>query len=556
MTEQLTSDLLLGRRETRLGRARTAAALSQALAFARTHWLALSFGAVALIGAAFAFAGLQVSNYWTDELFSLFVADHGGGLQETLNRALTDTHPPVYYFFLNRWIALFGDSEAVTRFPSAVFAVGAVALFVIGARRFYSPAALAFAAAVAVTGKFWFFQAQNIRNYSLCLFLTAAMFAASTWLAHRREEGRSTLPPLLVLVAVGPVLSLSHFYGLLTTGAIYGLVIPRERSLAIRATLVLWGLVVVGLALAYIHALTTHTQENFHELWFRNDLNYILGILRDSWRGAIAGNVQPAIVVMLAVLLVRPLLAGRQAQATSVDPRPGQIGRFALLSFFGVYLTGALICALYTPSLSGQNMLILSPMVWVLMAWLYDAFTTKLAPRARLGFNILLLALVASELVLLSGRFFERNEAWRESARYVDARAACAREPIPAVRPYKFGPDTPFYRSLSQRYLFGRYAQAPDRLQIRNPAAFLLPGEDPALANLLRARLSGQDRCPILAWVVHDFDIAGARMIENSMARMLEVDPDRVKMKVFYNAKPGFPKWGLKPTAFVLERAQ
>lgn len=73
-----------------------------------TGWVS---AAVAVVCCLAAFAGLSVSGWWTDELFTLFLIDHDGGSGEVLRRALTDTQPPLYYLALHTWSRLSGVGE-------------------------------------------------------------------------------------------------------------------------------------------------------------------------------------------------------------------------------------------------------------------------------------------------------------------------------------------------------------------------------------------------------------------------------------------------------------
>ena len=151
------------------------------------------FAALAAAGAASAFVGFSRSGYWTDELFTLFVIDHDGGLGEVLRRALTDTHPPAYYFLLYEWSRLAGLSEAALRVSSAVCAVAAAGVFYVGLRGLFSRTARAFALAMSLNAGFWFQQSQNIRSYSLCMLISAALLVLAL---AARASGADQCPVL------------------------------------------------------------------------------------------------------------------------------------------------------------------------------------------------------------------------------------------------------------------------------------------------------------------------------------------------------------------------
>src|SRR3954467_11661171 len=118
--------------------------------------VATPFLALSLLCCIFAFVGLDVSSYWIDELFTLFVIDHHGGVTEVLNRALTDTHPPAYYLIAHAWISLFGSSETALRGLSAIFAVAAVWVFFAVLKPWFSLPARAFATLVAAASTLTF----------------------------------------------------------------------------------------------------------------------------------------------------------------------------------------------------------------------------------------------------------------------------------------------------------------------------------------------------------------------------------------------------------------
>jgi hypothetical protein len=149
-------------------------------------------------------------------------------------------------------------------------------------------------------------------------------------------------------------------------------------------------------------------------------------------------------------------------------------------------------------------------------------------------------------------RLQPRNEEWRASARYVNALAACRGQPIPVVQPTMFGPHTPFYRDLSERWFFGRYfAGAPSQLHAYLPPAFL--GETPApdLDALIAARARQPGGCPVLGWGVHDLDKNQAAAIGDALARRVDVAPAGVALLRFEHVRPNGLRTRPAPSAYV-----
>ncbi len=147
--------------------------------------------------------------------------------------ALTDTHPPAYYFLLHGWIRLFGSGEAAVRLSSALCAVGAAAVFFFGLKGLFSPTARAFALAISLNATFWFDQAQNARSYSLSMLISASLLVLA--LSARRQVAagaRFPAGPCAGLMAAGVLGSFCHSYVFLEVGLVYVflvLTIPLDR---------------------------------------------------------------------------------------------------------------------------------------------------------------------------------------------------------------------------------------------------------------------------------------------------------------------------------------
>jgi uncharacterized membrane protein len=120
-------------------------------------------------------------NVWWDEAFSVWVARHDLGTLTTLSAG--DTHPPLYYWFLNPWMLATGPSEFAIRFPSLMFGVIAVALVyrlgrqLITNRMWSGQAAVwvgALAALLLAISRFHVWWSQEIRMYGLATMWTVA----------------------------------------------------------------------------------------------------------------------------------------------------------------------------------------------------------------------------------------------------------------------------------------------------------------------------------------------------------------------------------------------
>ena len=488
------------------------------------------FAALAAAGAASAFVGFSRSGYWTDELFTLFVIDHDGGLGEVLRRALTDTHPPAYYFLLYEWSRLAGLSEAALRVSSAVCAVAAAGVFYVGLRGLFSRTARAFALAMSLNAGFWFQQSQNIRSYSLCMLISAALLVLA--LAARRQVRagvRFPAWPCAGLFLAGLVGSFSHAYVFLEVGLVYLYLVLTVASTPLRVALVIWGAGLAGLDLVFVRTLLHSTLQDVHHMWFRNDPLFFFNQITVAYR-VVYGISGVLAFIVLAVTARRRRRAGAIPQSGPVDPDRTWIVGLSVFGHLGMVVLGVAISLALAPSMSSINLATASPLLWTLMAWLYDLGGPRLAGGKGVALPAFLVLAAATHLPILPGRFWVRTEDWRGTARMVAAIPECAGKPIPVVLPHRFGPDTRFFRTLAERSFYGRYYPDPSRLRAYPAEAFVGPRRDPGLAALLAARASGADQCPVLAWAVHDLPPEDAAALRDRLARAPGVGPARVAM--------------------------
>jgi hypothetical protein len=510
-------------------------------------WPTTAYALITLAGCAFAFVGLARSSYWTDELFTLFLVNHHQGLGEVLRRALTDTHPPAYYVLLYGWTQLFGLSETPARMFSALCAVAAVVVFYFGVGQAFRRPARMFAAAVAATSFFWFFQAQNVRNYALSLLLSAALLAAARVVHRRWWEGRPATPALIALFVVGVLGAATHFYVFVEVGLVYLALLATIRRAAIRRTLVAMGLAIGAGEFGYIHVLLGSTRQNLHDMWFQNDPLFLLNQLAVAYKDTI-GYVGIGVV---AILLANAIARARSHAIPQTPEERDWAAGLCGFTHLGMIVVGLAVSLILAPSFSSMNVATAAPAMWALLAWLYDLGAPDPRTRAGRALAIVLVLAVASHLTELRGRFLPRNEEWRASARFVQAEPSCAGQPIPVVLPFRFGGATPFFRDLAQRDLFGRYDPDPGRLRAYLPAEIAGPRPDPGLIALYASRAADPGACPVLAWAVHDVTAEAAEALRRDLQRRPELAASKVVVKTFsYRQQQEFG-FKPKPSAFV-----
>lgn len=518
-------------------------------------WTSAPFLLIAAVCAAMAFAGLGVSSYWIDELFTLYVVDHQGGYAEVLRRALTDTHPPAFYFLFYSWTQAFGTSEVGTHLFSALLAVCALGVFFFGMSGSFSLPARAFALALAAGSKAFYDNSQFTRSYAFCILLAAVLLALGLAI-HRRLARGLPLPPRLMgaVWAVSLLGAFSHFYLLLVAGGVHLFLLLSVRSWRERIIVVVSGLSIVALISGYVVSLVHHTEQPLGEMWFNNSPS-LLGRQAIS---AVGKAFSGLTAVGLLILALQPLRE-RLAVADRITLRPQHVPLAPLAMIWSVTLvtvgTGLFISIVFVPSFGQRNLLVLMPFWWMLGAWLYERAAPD--PRQWVGRGLLALLVVALAINMfqLKGRFLPRQEEWRVSASYVNGLDACRGQEIPVVLPWIFGPPTPFFRNLAQVYFFGRYDQQPSRLTVLSPEEFSPRGASPALRALYGQRLAGG--CPVLAWGVHDLKPDRVEALRENIAATAGVPLEKVRVRVFNRyAVKLLGKVKARPSAWVFEVAR
>lgn len=127
------------------------------------------------VGTAIRFWNLGGPTLWVDEANAYLTAKES--LPTILSRLETDSSPPLYYFLLHNWSALFGSSEVALRSLSVIFGVATIALVFFLARTVFSSRVAVWASFIVATSPVHILYSQQVRMYSLLpLLATASVF--------------------------------------------------------------------------------------------------------------------------------------------------------------------------------------------------------------------------------------------------------------------------------------------------------------------------------------------------------------------------------------------
>ncbi|MCU0506915.1 MAG: glycosyltransferase family 39 protein [Anaerolineae bacterium] len=137
------------------------------------------------IAAAVRFYNLDSQSLWADEGNSAALAARS--LTQITRDAANDIHPPLYYWLLRLWTAIFGFSEAALRSLSAVLGVLLVLTIAELGRRIYHSAAGLAAGLVAALAPFQVYYSQEARMYILVALLASVSVLLFWWLLSQED---------------------------------------------------------------------------------------------------------------------------------------------------------------------------------------------------------------------------------------------------------------------------------------------------------------------------------------------------------------------------------
>lgn len=520
---------------------------------APARWQAQVFAIVALITCCSAFVGLSTSGLWIDELFTVHLIHHDGGIGEVVRRTLTDTHPPFYYILLYGWSRLTGLPEWALRLPSAVFAVLAIVVFAGGSRRVLSPAAVAFACAVGGLSAFWFQQSQNARSYAMSMAFASALLWLAVALRRRvRANPNFPLAHWLLLSVVGLLGSLTHAYILLALGMTLLYLLLSLPAWRVRVALVITGLVVLACNAVYYKMMIHSSAQDLQNMWFTNSAGFFKLQIRQAFYGMVPGRIALVLGALLLFGIQRKFVRDPFYVFDELDTRwTTALAGFVMV---GVMLSGIGVSLAVAPSYSDRNLMTCAPFVWLLIGRIYDAMGPRGDTRGSKLLAVLIALVVCAQLLLLRGRELPRTESWRPTAHFVDQLPGCAGQTLPVILPYRFGHSSPYFRSLAEHDFFGFYLPQAAQAQAYLPSEFAGRHPVDGLSQLLASRAANADGgngCTLLAWGVHDLDEAGALKVALDLARQPGVAPRRVLMQEFMTYEPRVLSWQQVPEAYV-----
>lgn len=134
------------------------------VSWAERHFIGILLSATLLAMSLSLIIGLQQS-VWFDEAYSVLLAKHP--IDEILRLTAIDTHPPLYYFLLKGWAAIFGWSELALRSLSILAFGGSLIVGGLLVRRMFSARVALFTLPFLAVAPFLLRYGFEIRMYTI-----------------------------------------------------------------------------------------------------------------------------------------------------------------------------------------------------------------------------------------------------------------------------------------------------------------------------------------------------------------------------------------------------
>ena len=479
---------------------------------------AILLGLIILLGLGLRGYGLDAHSLWYDEGFSVYLATMD--LSEITARTAADIQPPLYYYLLHGWIALFGDSEVALRSLSVLFGILTIPLmYAVAVKLFRSKLAGLLCALLFAASPLHVWYGQEVRMYTLLTFLALLSSYLLLWAIQAEKwwevAGFWTGYTLTSVAAL-----YTHYFAffVLAFHAIYLLVVWWDRGFR-PAHLILGGLgsgAVTMLAyLPWLPNLITRYGADASYWPGQLKLPEILGDIAVAFVGGesvtegtglllAAGYGLVLAMCMLALLAAAARQDGRSGGAKSmVLP---QSYHSLLFLFLYLLLPAALILALSynSPKFNARYVMVSQPALLLLLA---GGLASLWARRDGVLSNVLRGAL--SVLVVL---FLLATSAFADYNAYTDP--AFARADFRGVAQYlrnHVGPEETVI--LTSGHAFPVYDYyAPDIERHLLPDSATLDTTqilDYSIADDLNAWLSGRDGVWLVLWQHQVVDPAG-----------------------------------------------
>ncbi|MDL1895795.1 hypothetical protein FBQ82_05945 [Anaerolineae bacterium CFX7] len=388
--------------------------------FSRTRWLVL---ALTLVAFGLRVFQLDKQSLWYDEAFSVFLSRFD--LATITARTAADIQPPLYYYLLNLWMTLAGDSEFAVRFLSLFFGVLTIPLMFATARRLFNPVTGLFAALIATFSALYLWYSQEARMYTLITFL--GLLSSYALLRVLRPSSpalcsKGTGRRWWIVFAVANIAAVyTHYFAFALIAfqfiyALYVILTQREKRALWRGALISFAAILLAF-LPWAPFMLNRLGEDVS--YFRGELkldealrhigiNFAVG---ESALEQIAQTIALVWLVALAIALIAYFIQNRKSKIENRNS-------FAPLVFALLYLVIPLVLLLFlfsrNPKFNARYLMLASPGLYLMLAAGLASLWHMLSARnviARVASGaalaLMAIALFGSSLYAINNAYFD-----------------------------------------------------------------------------------------------------------------------------------------------------
>ncbi len=294
-----------------------------------------------LISSLVYFTGISHESIWWDEAFSAFMAEHTPS--EIMHFIPTDNHPPLYYLLLHLVISIFGNSAWALRLPSALGAIGLVALGAGPVRRILgNKAALIFSGLTLLTPVILIY-AHEARMYSLTNFSVTAC-ALFGFLSVKENGFRDWVMFGLFSLVSGYL----HYYGLMAAffvNLFLFIWILRKCRDHLKSFLIMAGIVTLGY-IPWIQVLLQQVQNVSKGFWV--SAVSLEGIFNALIQPFAYKEIFPSVTYSMVILLMLSMFVIISGLVVVYREKVGD------KKIFAIFILAIYICTFVTPIIISQ----------------------------------------------------------------------------------------------------------------------------------------------------------------------------------------------------------
>ncbi len=349
----------------------------------------------------------QGYSFWIDELFSVTTAQLP--FSEQWRAMLNDVHPPLYQLILRYWILLMGNSEPAVRLLSLLLTLASLVRIMQWSKKL-NPWAHWAAVAIFATSFLFAFYAQEARSYALNLYLATLLT-----ISFIDYDGISR-QPLIKIVTLAVLLSLSHYFGLLLSGSILlVLLFTAARNIRNIVTIIIGSLLCLIWPLIHlVNGLRSHSS------WIVVDGP--LDTLRISFRAMLPLEGSAPLLFAALIMLTLIFLALRNPASSESRADEARQALIKVALVLVAILAFVVTLDLMNPISTERNFIVVLPVVAIIVGCVTERLSQRGQSRWWLLVSITLVgswsAVNLSRSYTLMSLKWAPQQNWKATAQY------------------------------------------------------------------------------------------------------------------------------------------